>query len=219
MGWNIRSVAVYLLVVLNAGLAATAAAEIKCWTNKDGVRECGNVVPPEYSQQEQTELSDTGVTTGRIERARTPEELEQERQVAAAKADEEHKRREQAAADRELLQTYSSEDEIILARDGKIADIESRIKLTESHIEKLTKNLTDIIDHAAAMERRGEQPGAKTVSDIESVRAQIRYQAAFIAAKHADQDVVRRQYDAELARYREMKSNVAAPDATAAGAH
>lgn len=35
------------LLTLVASMQANAA--IKCWTNNEGVRECGNRVPPEYS--------------------------------------------------------------------------------------------------------------------------------------------------------------------------
>ncbi len=54
-------------------LASVPAAAIKCWTNKDGIKECGNVVPPEYSQQETTQINKTGIVTGKTERAKTPE--------------------------------------------------------------------------------------------------------------------------------------------------
>ncbi len=37
-----------LMFVLCLGTAQ--AGKIKCWTNSDGVRECGNIVPQEYTQ-------------------------------------------------------------------------------------------------------------------------------------------------------------------------
>ena len=40
-------------------LPLPASAGIKCWTNDDGVRECGNTVPPKYAQKAHREL--TGV--------------------------------------------------------------------------------------------------------------------------------------------------------------
>lgn len=199
-----------IIGVLSASVSCEARADIKCWTNKDGVRECGNVVPPEYSQQEQLEISNTGITTGRKARAKTPEELEQARREEAAKAEAERKAREQAAADRALLDTYSSEEDIVLARDGKVADIESRIRITESHVAKLNKNLHDIIQNAAAMEQRGEQPGEKVAQDIANVRNQIKEQEAFIASKRAEQREIRARYDADLVRYREMKARATA---------
>lgn len=214
MNRNLRISCGYLLAGACALWAASAAADIKCWINRDGVRECGHVVPPEYSQQEHTELSNTGVTTGTTGRAPTAEELEQERQAAVAKAEEERKLKERAAADRQLLQSYSSEEEIIKVRDDKLADVESRIRHAEKDIARLNKNLSDIIEDAAARERRGEQPDAKTAGNIESVRAQIRDQEALIAAKRGDQDAIRKQYDADLERYRDMTATATATAGT-----
>ena len=186
-------------------LTAPVGAAIKCWTNKDGVRECGNVVPPEYSQESHTTISNTGITTGVSEAAKTPEELEAEKRAAEEKAKKEELAREKAAADRVLLDTFASEDDLIMTRDGKIANIESEIKLTEGHIEKLRKNLDEIIAQAADIERRGGKPGDKVQADIESVRKQIKDNEAFIEQKKAEQKTVRKQFDADLARYRELK--------------
>ena len=33
-------------------LSGTAQARMKCWTNNEGVRECGNSIPPEFAQKE-----------------------------------------------------------------------------------------------------------------------------------------------------------------------
>lgn len=207
--------------ILTAGYGAEVGAEaggaIKCWINSDGVRECGTVVPPEYAQQEQTEISKGGVTTGKIERAKTPEELEAERQRAAAeaqaKAEAERKAQEQLAADHKLLDTYTSEEDILHARESRLADLESRIKITNSHIEKLNRNLSEIVQQAADMEKRGEVPGENVAKDIENVRGQIKEQEKFVADKRAEQDVVRRQFDSDLARYREMKARTGAAQA------
>jgi hypothetical protein len=202
------SLSALTLGVALATATLPAQAAIKCWVNKDGVRECGNVVPPEYAQQEQEEISEGGITTGKVDRAKTQEELEQARAEEAAKAEAEKMRQAQIEADRKLLDTYPTEDDIALVRDGQIEELEARIRLTESHIEKLHKNLNDIVQHAAAMEKRGEKPDAKVEKDIESVRKQIREQEAFIVTKRAEQDTVRERFDSDLKRYREMKTRV-----------
>ena len=51
------------------------AHAFKCWTNNEGVRECGNVVPPEYAQQKTRTINERGITTEVKERAKTKEEL------------------------------------------------------------------------------------------------------------------------------------------------
>ena len=40
---------------------ASLAGSIKCWVNKDGVRECGYTVPPEYSQQRIEIMNQRGI--------------------------------------------------------------------------------------------------------------------------------------------------------------
>ena len=59
---------------VQAGITA-----IKCWTNGEGVRECGNAVPTEYAQQGHTVYNDQGVQIGAQQRAKSGEELAEER--------------------------------------------------------------------------------------------------------------------------------------------
>ncbi len=184
-------------------LAAPAA--IKCWTNKDGVRECGNVVPPEYAQQGHEELNRRGIVVEERERAKTPEELEAERREAERRAAEAQRLRRQAAEDRVLLDTFSSVDDMILTRDGKIQSLESQIRLTQNQIEKLEKNLEDAIAAAAEQERQGRKPGPEIERNIDEIREQIARKRAFIDDKRAEQDNVRRQFEVDIARFRALK--------------
>lgn len=212
MGWRLAALALVGL------LAATpASAAIKCWKNKDGVRECGNAVPPEYAQQGSETKDAFGVTIGATGRAKTREELEAERAAAKEKeaAVEADKRR--AAQDRVLLDTFTSEDDIVLTRDGQIAHLESQIHLVQSHIEKLQKNLDQMIDRAGEVERRGEKPNEEMVKNIDNVRGQIDENHRFIDTKRKDQDEIRARFDADLTRFRELKGikPAAAPTATA----
>ena len=41
--------------------ATSAHATIKCWKNKDNVRECGQAVPQEYSQQRIEVINSKGI--------------------------------------------------------------------------------------------------------------------------------------------------------------
>jgi hypothetical protein len=86
---------------------------IKCWTNGEGVRECGNAVPTEYAQQGHTVYNDHGVQVGTRQRAKSGEELAEEQRLAALQAEEKRKTEEVAKADRVLLETFSSEDDLI----------------------------------------------------------------------------------------------------------
>ena len=103
---------VAIVIVLAA--APSAHAGIKCWTNKDGVRECGNSVPPEYAQQETETKDKRGLTIDKSERAKTLDELEAERQRAKIDQRLAVETQKRAARDRVLLDTFSSEDDLVL---------------------------------------------------------------------------------------------------------
>lgn len=169
------------------------------------MRECGNTVPPEYAQHGHEEKSASGVTRDSTGRAKSLAELEAERKLERERAAAALRAQEQAAKDRVLLDTFSTEDDMLLARDGQISHLESQVKLTESHIEKLRRGLDELIDDAAAHERRGSELPEKLVKDIESLRTQIEDNEVFIETKVVERTDILKKFDADIARFRELK--------------
>ena len=170
----------------HAAKTGSAPGHIKCWHNKDGVRECGNTVPPEYAQQGSETKDKFGVTIGESGRAKTMEELEAERAASKAKEQEAEAVKKRAAQDRVLLDTFTTEDDMVLTRDGQVAHPGSQIPRVESHISKLQKNLDQMIERAAEIERRGEKPSDDVVKNIDNVRNQIAENHKFIDTKHRE---------------------------------
>lgn len=183
---------------------------MKCWTNSEGVRECGNAIPPEYAQEEHVEKNASGLTVHTQGRAKTREEIVAEREKlaaeASAKAAAEEKAHKQAAADRVLLDTFSSEDDLVLARDGQLANVESQVKLTESRVKKLDKSLDQMIRQAADIEKRKRDVPDDLTHNIADLRQQIDDQKTFIVTKRTEQETIRSKFDADIRRFRELRA-------------
>ena len=199
-----------------AALALAAAlapvhAKIVCWTNDDGVRECGNAVPPEYAQQSVERKSDTGITIEKTTRAKTAEELAAERQQARREAEERAERErlaaEQARHDRVLLQTFTTEEDLKLTRDGKVAAIDSRIKHSEQLLAKFQDNVRELQSNAAALERGGKKVPPKLEKQIRDVQAQIDKTRQEIERRQDEKVSVMERFEADLTRYRELKGS------------
>ncbi|MGH8511532.1 MAG: hypothetical protein ACREU8_09165, partial [Gammaproteobacteria bacterium] len=124
--------------------------------------------------------------------------------IKKQKAEEDRKRQEAEKADRVLLDTFSSEDDLVFAREGKVSAIEAQIQLTESHIEKIQANLDRMIAIAADLERRGQKPSEQAMADIEKVRAQVAENRSFIETKRKEQESVRQQYATDIERFRKL---------------
>lgn len=191
--------------LIGLGISSGAGAGIKCWTNSEGVRECGNKVPPEYAQQGHKEISEHGIVIDEKERALTEEEIAERERQAAMEAERQRAQEDQRRQDKILLQTFSTEEDIITARDDKLSAMEAQIKLTESRIDKLRADLDKRMEQAAAMERAGKEPAEELLEDIGSLRRQIQSNEEFIAEIRADQERIRKNADADLKRFRELK--------------
>lgn len=198
------------LFALALALPVGAEAGIKCWTNDEGVRECGNAIPPEYAQREHIEKSKSGTVLRKQERSKTKEEIvaarAREAEEAKAKALAAEAATKRAAADRVLLDTFSSEDDLVLARDGQLTNVEAQIKVTESHVKKLDRQLDQMIGQAADIEKRGRKVPENLARNIDSVRDQIVDQQEFIGEKREEQKAIRAKFDADIARFRELRT-------------
>ncbi len=204
MGQYYRNLCQLLALLLISSIGLEASAGIKCWTNKDKVRECGNAVPAEYAQLEHTKFNAQGVAVGHRKRAKSQTEFAEEERIKKQKAEENRKRQEAEKADRVLLDTFSSEDDLVFAREGKVSAIEAQIQLTESHIDKIQANLDRMIAIAADLERRGQKPSEQAMADIEKVRAQVAENRSFIEKKRKEQESVRQQYATDIERFRKL---------------
>jgi hypothetical protein len=207
MSKNTRTYFLLMLTTLMlGGFSLSAGAAIKCWTNKDGVRECGDKVPPEYSQQSHQELSKQGMVMDEQKRARTEEELKAEAVKAAALADEKRQREEQVKQDSNLLKTFSSIEDIELVRDERLKAIDASIKLAEKRTETIQADLDKRIQSAADAERSGNAPNEALLKDIESLRRQINNNNEYIAEKRQEHEETSREYAGNIERFKQLKS-------------
>src|SRR3972149_4543035 len=92
-----------LATMLVIAADTVGAATVKCWTNNEGVKECGATVPPEYAQQEHKEINKQGIVVNVQERAKTDAE------IAEAKRQE-----ELAEEERKLAEEKSLHDSVLL---------------------------------------------------------------------------------------------------------
>ena len=192
-------------IVLLTTISGPASARFKCWTNHEGVRECGEKVPPEFAQQGHQEMSKQGVVVGKKERAKTKEELAEEARLAKIAEQEQKAADEKAKQDKILLDTFTSVSDIETIRDDKLAVIESSITLTKKRSEKTQEDLDERIQAAAAAERAGNAPDEALLKDIEDLRSRIKNNDVFIAGKRKEQEEVKAAAEVDIERFKRLK--------------
>lgn len=185
-------------------LSMPTQARIKCWENSEGVRECGEKVPPEYSQKSHKEISSQGITRKESKRAKTEEERKEEERLAAIQKEKDRKIAEKEKQDKILLDTYSNIDDIQMTSDGKIAALDSTIKLANKRMEKIQADLSKRTAAAAAEELAGKQPSEDLLKDIQSLQRQVRNNDKFIADKRVEQESIKKEYAGKIERFLQL---------------
>jgi hypothetical protein len=186
-------------------LSTSVQARMKCWTNNEGVKECGNAVPPEYAQKGHQEIGKGGLVRDETERALTDEELEEKKRQDAIQAEKDRIAAEQKAKDDILLKTFSSVEDIERARDERLTALEASIKLTQARSEKIQYDLDKRIQKAAAAERAGNTPSEALLKDIESLKRQIKNNDSFIEGKRAEQEEIKKDHAADIEHFKKLK--------------
>jgi len=193
------------VIALSFSSLPAQAAKIKCWTNSDGIRECGNVVPPEYAQKGHDELNSQGIRLKSHERALTKEEIAERKRLEAEEKAKQEAIKAKEKQDMVLLNTFANEDEIVMLRNGKITALRTEIRLTYKSLNKAKNRLIESRKQAAGFERSGKPAPKKLTDDIASNQKQIDNYEKFIESKKEELNKINTQFDSNLKRFRELR--------------
>lgn len=186
--------------------SAQSSTRLYKWVDDQGKVHYGDAVPPEYAKQERKVLNEQGVQVKTLEAAKTPEQLAEDERLAAQRKEQERIAAEKAAHDRMLLATFTTEDDMVMTRDGKIAAIDGVLRVTRDRIEKIETNLSELTREAAELERAGKPIPETLHEEILGARGQIQRYLDYIASKRREQEDIRAQFEADIRRFRELKA-------------
>lgn len=204
----ITALGTILLFHGQAGAATIGSSKAYRWVDKNGVVHIGDVVPPEYASQGQAELNPQGVSVRETPRQLTPAELAAAQQNAAEIA----KRKQR---DSFLLSTYSDVRDIEQLRDERLALIDGQMEIARSSMVLTTGRLADVEKRmrnfqpysSAAISRR--LPDKLAEEAVRTLKEQ-RSLAEILAARESEKNELRDQFNADIARYRELNARPAA---------
>lgn len=177
------------------------------WVDKDGQRHYGDAVPPEFSQGESRVLNNQGVELQRDNARRNAQQLEEDKRRL-----QDQQQRQQH--DRFLLTTYTSIRDIERLRDERLDQIDGQIKAAVLYNESLDARLKAMQTRAQQFKPYNTSAKARRMPDDlaeELVRAsgETRAQRKALEGRRQDLIKVRAQFDADIARYRELTSRSA----------
>lgn len=187
-------------------LPTTQAGKLYKWVDENGQIRYGDRIPPQYARKSNETLNKQGVTVDQKEAAKTPEQIAAEQRLEEARIAAERLQQEQDRKDQILLDTFTNEDEMVMTRDGKIEAVEANIRVTNGRTEKLKLRLSELKSRAANIERSGKPVPEKLNADIKETRHQIAQNFTYVRKRQGDQRLIREQFEADIARFRELQA-------------
>ena len=194
------------LAIILAGSAFSAQAKMYKWVDEDGQMHFGDKIPPKYLVKEHDELNEHGVKVKHQAAAKTAEEKAEERrlkyeQKKAALIEKKKKQR-----DRVLLDTYTTERDLIVARDSRLDAVDSQIHLAETIISDSNKKIEAMDKQIVQIQASNRQVPLDLYDRLEIEKKQVVVQSKVMAQHKKRRDSISKQFNDYIERFKVLKA-------------
>lgn len=194
MGWKMTKTNLLgATLVLCAVFSVTAEARLYKWVDDKGETHYGEVVPPEYANKDKVQFDDKG----RVIKDKRRDETEGQTTAEQKAATEQHRK------DKALLNTYSNEKEIDLARDRNLQQVEALINSIQLMQKSARESLNDFRKEASTLPA-GKPIPASLQADIAAAEAKVARLQQELTAANEKAASVKASFEADKIRYREL---------------
>lgn len=197
------------LILISACLALSPSivtAKLYKWVDSEGNVQYSDKVPAEEADKAHSVIDKSGVTVEKIDRQKTKQELQEQERKKKVAEDLAQKKEEQRQRDQILLDTFTTEDDIVMTRDGKIQALQSIINVTKGSIADSRANLESLQGQAANFEKTAKPIPKNVTDDIAKVQNSIEEYETYVQQKTKEQDELRAAYQIKFDRFRELKA-------------
>jgi len=193
-------------MILMASGAAADQGRVYKWVDNEGVVHYGDSIPAEYAELPKQVLNDHGVTVDYLQGKKTPEEIEAERKARQLELEREL----QLRADRALLATYLSVDEILLHRDRRVELFQAQARVTELYLRNLDRRLGSLREDASKFKPYSSDEDAPMMDsdlaeDIQETTATIKRHKRNLNKYQTDEQQIIARFDGDISRFRALK--------------
>ncbi len=187
--------------------AQSSGARSYKWVDKNGVTHYGDMVPPEYAAQGRSELNSQGVEVKQYPRQLSAEEAE-----LAQRREAEEARRKQR--DSFLLTTYTRVSDIEQLRDERLSLIDGQMDIARGSIDVTEQRLTELKQRMRGFRPYSNNASARRMPDqlIDEVVRTLKERDSLregLKSREQEKATLRSQFDADIARYRELTTRPA----------
>lgn len=183
------------------GSQAVYAKKLYRWVDDKGDTYFSDQIPPDQTQHSRASLSKSGKVLEVTEKAKTKEQLEQEKRLQELRKQQEKLIANQKMHDKSLLSTFRSKEDMLLSVRTKIDILNKQKNVIDGNLARYSEQLNNQQKEAANYERDGKPVPKKLLDDIKSSQIQLEEAKAVLKRHLEKQAQTKKVDDADIARF------------------
>jgi len=202
---RLKSGSIALLLAIPLLLIGTTDSHAKKklyrWVDEEGNVTFSDQVPPDQVQHKRETLDEKAQVLDVVEKARSPEELARQKRLEELRKEQEKIIAKQAAADKVLLATYRSLEDMNRALENKLALLDGKKRVIDGNKQRFEQQLLQQQQQAANHERNAQKVPEKLLQDIATTRQQIAMTEQELQRHEKERQTAEREFRADMARF------------------
>lgn len=194
-----------LAVILMCGTFAAQAKMYK-WVDDDGQMHFGDKIPPEYLVKEHDELNSQGVNVKHRPAAKTAAEKAEDRRLKKERKKVALIEKKKRQRDRVLLDTYTTERDLVVARDSRLDAVGSQIKLAETIISDSNKKIDTMEKQITQIRASNREVPLDLYDRIDNEKRQVTVQTTVMENHIIRRDEIAVQFKDYIERFNVLKA-------------
>jgi hypothetical protein len=183
------------------GSQSVFAKKMYRWVNEHGDTYFSDQVPPEQVKHSRASLSKTGKILEVTEKAKTNDQLEQEKRLEELRKEQEKLITHQKTHDKVLLSMFHSKDDMLRVIRTKTKILDKQKNIIESDLNRFTEQLKKQQKQAAVFERDAQTVPKKLLDEIKLTQNRIEKTQSILRSHIEKQDQIKKADEADIARF------------------
>ncbi len=183
----------------------SAQAKIYKWMDEEGQVHFGDEIPAQYIIREHDELNDSGVVTRHRDAAKTAEQKAEERRIEYERKKAALIEKKKNQRDRVLLDTYTTERDLVVARDSRMDAVDAQIQLADSIITDSNKKIESMEQQVVDIQASNREVPLSLYQRIDNEKEQVEVQSKVKKNHEKRRDEIVAQFNDYIKRFKALK--------------
>ena len=197
--------ALFTLSVVLIASSFFVQAKMYKWVDEEGQMHFGDKIPQKYQVKEHDVLNEHGVKTKHLQAEKTAEEKAEERRLEKERKNSALAEKKQKQLDRVLLDTYTTENDLIVARDTRLDALATQIQMSEVFISDTNRQIESMEKQLVQIKASGREVPADLYNRIDNEKQQVNMQTKVMKKHKKRSNEVSAQFNGYIERFRVVR--------------